>query len=378
MSCSALVHTVLPALGMIMVGAIFGGYSVLTSVVLSKSTVSALVFAFSRDLVASAVLLCAAALAERRRRRQQPPPPSPPPRFLPEWRDAGSFLLLGLTGVWGAQGMSALSIKFSTATFFSAMTNLQPVVTFTLSLALGLEPFRRGWALSWAKVAAVAAAAASGLAVVLLASAGGAASITAASANFPLGLAFALLQILLGGSLPVVQKPLFARYSPLVLCAWGYAVGTALLAMSVVTGATGADDWAGVGSTTFLAGVAYAGVLSSAVAYAIMAAVNAALSPTFVAIFMPGTAFWTVLFAWLFQGKTLANELWGPLAGIWVGVAALVVAQRAEAAAAAELGGSGGGGGRKRLLDDDDDAAAAPSEARQALLIEAAAIAEAK
>ena len=343
---------------------IFGGYAVLTGVVLGHSSVNPLVFAAARDLVASILLLSAAAISERRRGSSGGGGGEKVPRLLPAWSDAGSFLLLGLTGVWGAQGMSALAIKFSTPTFFAAMTNLQPVVTFSLSLALGLEPFRRGWALSWLKVAAVAATAASGLSVVLLASAGGAASITGASLNFPLGLAFSLVQISLGGALPVVQKPLFARYAPIVLCAWGYAVGTALLAMSVITGATSAADWEGVTSATFLGGVAYAGVLSSAVAYAIMAAVNAAVSPTFVAVFMPGTAFWTVLFAWVFQGKRLAPELWAPLAGIWLGVAALVVAQQFErrAAAGAKLddaaaekgeGGGGGGGGvaRAALLD---------------------------
>ena len=245
-------------------------------------------------------------------------------------------MLLGLTGVWGAQGMSALAIKFTTATFFSATTNLQPCVTFALSLALGTEPWR-GWraATSWGKVGGLAATVACGTAIVIAAAAGGADSLARGAINFPLGAAYAGLQVLLGGSLSVIQKPLLARYSPLVLCGWGYGAGTVLLAMSVITGATAPADWDGVGSPRFLAAVAYAGVLSSALAYAIMGFVNRNAGPTFVAVFMPSTVFFTIAFSFVFEGKTVTPAVFVPIVGLWLGIALLVCCQHLEKVALA-------------------------------------------
>jgi len=317
---------------MLVVGAIFGGYSIYTSVVFAGApALNPLVFAFARDCVGS-VLLLGAAAAEARRRGTA---------FFPAWSDAGSFMLLGLLGVWGAQGMSALAIKYATPVFFAASTNQQPVVTLCLSLTLGVEPWR-GWgaATSWGKVGGLALTAACGAAVVITAAAGGPASLAAGAQNFPLGAAFAALQVVLGGSLAVVQKPMLSRYSPLLLCGWGYGCGTVLLAMSVVTGASSSSDWAGAASAQFVAGVAYAGVLSSAVAYAIMSVVNSAMSPTFVAAFMPSTTFFAIAFAWLFQGRSVAPAVIVLAAGMWAGIVCLVLSQHREradlAAAAAE------------------------------------------
>ena len=309
---------------MLTVGAIFGGYAVLTSTVFSASgTLSPLVFALARDAVGSVLLLSAAAIAEARAGARG--------RFVPAWADAGSIILLGVTGVWGAQGMSALAIKFTTATFFAATTNLQPCVTFALSLALGAEPWR-GWraATSWGKICGLATTVGCGAAIVISGATGGPDSLARGSVNFPLGAAYAGLQVLLGGSLAVIQKPLLARYSPLVLCGWGYGVGTVLLAMSVITGATSAADWDGVGSSRFLAAVAYAGALSSALAYTLMSVVNRGAGPTFVAVFMPSTVVFTIAFSFLFEAKAVSPAIIAPIAGLWAGIVLLVGSQHQE------------------------------------------------
>ena len=310
-----------------------------------------LVFALARDALGSALLLTAAGVEAARA--------APRRRWAPAWADAGGVALLGLTGVWGAQGMSALAIKFSTPVFFSASTNFQPVVTFLLSFALRMEPWR-GWraATSWGKVAGLAATAACGASVVIASAAGGPASLAGGALNFPLGAGFAALQVLMGGALPVVQKPLLARYTPLQLTGWGYAAGTVMLAMSVITGATNADDWKGVGSVQFLAGVAYAGVLSSAVAYAIMSFVNSKMSPTFVAIFMPSTTFFAIAFAWLFQGRALAPIVLLPLVGMWLGIGLLVLSQDRERRILAVEAAAAG----KSLNDAFDAPLLAPAE----------------
>ena len=83
------------------VAAIFGGYSVVTHAVLNpNTTLSALVYALLRDAIGSILLLSAAYITERRKGAQG--------KWIIEWEHAGYFLILGLTGVYGAQGMSAM------------------------------------------------------------------------------------------------------------------------------------------------------------------------------------------------------------------------------------------------------------------------------
>jgi len=303
-----------------LVAAIFGGYSVLTSIVFTGTTVNPLVFAFLRDSLGTVLLLGAAIISEKRKGKAG--------NWRIDWADAGQFFILGLTGVYGSQGMSALVLKQTSATFFASMANLQPVVATVLSCLLGYERFRVREATTWGKVAGVAATVAGAAGIVLLASEGGSQSIISQSANFPLGAFFMVLQVCLGGSLVVAQKPMFAKYTPLMLAGWGYAFGTVLLLLSVITGATEAADWHITGTTVL--GIGYAGVFSSGVAYGTMAFVNNLMGPTFVASVLPSQALFTALFAWIFQGKTLQGPVLGGVAVMISGILCIVMCQYRE------------------------------------------------
>jgi drug/metabolite transporter (DMT)-like permease len=282
-----------------LVAAIFGGYSVVSSAVFHNSSVNPLVYAFLRDCIGTTLLLGAAAFTERGKKRED----GSGPTWALDVNDFFKFFLLGLTGVYGSQAMSALTIKETTATFFSSMSNLQPAWTCLLAIFLGLERFKVREPTSWGKIAGILTTVSAAVALVLTSSQAGSNDVRSESLNFGLGLFYLALQILLGGALGPTQKPMYAKYSPLALAGNGYAVGTGLLLMIVICSATTAADW-NLTPECFL-GIAYAGVLSSGLAYGIMSFVNSKLGPAFVAAFLPTQSLFAALFAWIFNGKTL-------------------------------------------------------------------------
>lgn len=329
------------------VAAIFGGYSVLSSAVFHGSTVNGVVYAFLRDVTGSILLLGSAYIVERRKGAAG--------RWMIDASDSGHFILLGLLGVYGSQGMSALAVQQTTPTFFASMANLQPAVALTLAAALGYERFVVREVTAWAKAAGILIAVGCAVATVLLASDGGGDSITSQSKNFPLGCFYMALQITLGGSLAVAQKPLYAKYPPLVVAGWGYCMGTLILAACIAVGANTSADWDI--NWDVIAGVAYSGILSSGLAYGVMSWVNNRQGPIFVMAFLPSQALFTALFAWIFQGKNLPGVVALPMIGMICGILTIVAAQWREAslglgppkvvkslaAASAQLDGKGDG-----------------------------------
>ena len=186
---------------MTLVMVIFGGYSVVTSVALS-GTVAALAYALLRDVLGSALLLGAAYAHESTR---------PAPRFWPDAADVPRLLLCGVTGCWGAQGLSALAIKATTPAFFSTLEPTMPIATLALAAALRQEPMSPASPATYAKVCGIAVAVAGAVFIVVASSGAGAGSVASQSANFPLGVGYLCLQLTLGGAYPVVQVRARAR-----------------------------------------------------------------------------------------------------------------------------------------------------------------------
>jgi hypothetical protein len=75
---------------------IMSAYTVITSIVLGSSTVSPLVYALLRDILATVVLL---SVAWRRESRIDPSLKT----FFPAKADIGMFVFVGVMGVWGNQ-----------------------------------------------------------------------------------------------------------------------------------------------------------------------------------------------------------------------------------------------------------------------------------
>jgi drug/metabolite transporter (DMT)-like permease len=229
---------------------------------------------------------------------------------------------------------------------------LLPVVSLLACLALGEERFAPREAASWAKVGGVSLAV--GGAAFVAYSAGGAGSgLGAGSANLPAGLAFCAVQLALGGSYSAVQKPLLRRYPPLVVAAWGYVSGLGLLTLSVVTGAS-ADAWQF--SQMNLLAVAYAGVLSSFVAYYAMAVANSLAGPLFLTAFFPVQPLATAVIAHVALGAELSLSDLGGAAIVSLGLLCVVGAKAFEGLReAASKAGDTGAIKRSGALADSDE-----------------------
>jgi drug/metabolite transporter (DMT)-like permease len=311
---------------MLCVEVVFAVYAYLTSHALSGSKLSPLVFAWLRDVVATALLLSAAFASERRR-------PAAERRFWPAEEHWLRLLLCGTLGVWGSQGMSALALAHLDPTTFSLLQPLMPVVTVAVGTLSGVEPpfSARAWT-TWAKVSGLCIAVAGAMIVVVYSSSGRA---PGSGASF-LGLLFAGLQLCTGSSYPVAQKALFAHYSPIVVAAWCYGAGLVVLSLSVATGAASPSDW--TLDLRAAGAIAFAGVFASAFAYGAMAWANKLVGPVLLIVFFPLLPLFTAILVWILDGIVIS--LGAALGGVCItaGLACVVAAKFRETndAAAAE------------------------------------------
>lgn len=309
---------------MIAVEVCFGLYSYSTSTVLKGRTLSPLAFAWVRDVIAAAALLSAAAAVESRKAA---------PAFWIRKEDHTHLLLLGFLGVWGSQGCSALALANLDATDFAIFQPLMPLVALLAGMATGAEPPLTRSAPSFGKVAGLAAAVGGAVFVVRSGGAGG-----GRSPNAALGALFLAIQIVLGGSFPVAQKPLLAKYPPLVVSAWGYAVGLGLLSLSTATAATDAAAWdfgaAGAGAVVF------AGLGASAFAYGAMSVANKLSGPLVLTAFFPLMPVTTAFFQWVGDGRVPTLAQAGGAAAIAAGLGVVLVAKAVEEARARGAAGA--------------------------------------
>jgi drug/metabolite transporter (DMT)-like permease len=308
--------------GMALICSIFGGYGVLAHAALGQSSnAHALVFAWLRDMIGTVLLLSTAYFVEMKKSEDVR-------RFWPKnASDLLRFFLLGLTGVWGAQGMSALSLANMNATLLACFSQMLPVVAFVVCLVIGEEKFNYLAIESWGKLFGVCCAVGGAAFLSVSAGSGGGAGLSAGNANLPAGLFFVALQLLFGGSYNPIQKGLLGKYPSLVCAAWGYACGLVILSLCVITGTTG-DAW--VFTEKSLYAVAFSGVFSSYVAYWLMAICNSLAGPLFVNAFYPFTPIATAIISYIVTGATLTiTDLEGALL-ISIGLLVLVYSKYKE------------------------------------------------
>ena len=233
-----------PVALLVLVNVLFSGYTTLSSAAFSSGT-SPVVFAFLRDATACCCFVPALLLCERRGAR------------VPRPEHWGHVVALAALGVWGSQLMSALAISYLSPAVYGLLKPAVPAVTMGLAVALGMQPCNARARASQLKALGV------------LAAVGGAVTVVAASGeeheakNAALGAAYMAVQIAASSSYPLLQKHMMNAhgYSPLMLAAWAYIIGTLMIASSVAVAATDADSWRVNGAA--VGGILYAGVLSS-------------------------------------------------------------------------------------------------------------------
>ena len=312
---------VAPVALLILVNLLFSGYAVLGSAAFKSGTGPA-VFALLRDLIACALF----ALALLRAR---------PARPWPRAEHVGHFVLLAVTGVWGSQLMSALTIANLSAPIYGLLKPCVPVVTLALAAASGIAPFDLRTRATQLTVAGVTLAIGGGAAIVAASFA------DRESANALLGAGYVSLYMLCAGAYPILQKAMLRSfdYEPLVLVAWAYFIGTLMIFMSVIVVAPPASAWsvtpAGVG------GLFFSGALSSFFNYFAMAWVNKRSSPVLVSAAYPLQSFFTPLLSSIVLGSELFASDFAGGAVVILGLGLCIRAQLMEGAAA--QGGGGGG-----------------------------------
>jgi hypothetical protein len=205
---------------------------------------------------------------------------------------------------------------------------------------LGHERFDRKLPTSWGKLAGIGVTVLGALIMVAFSRSGGSSSV---SKNFGLGLFYTAIQVTFGGAMHPVQKALLNRgYDSVVVVAWSYLWGTGLLLLCVLTGATAAADWAV--TPLAAAAIAYAAVLSSAVAYGLMGYVNATVNPAMVAAFVPLQGVMTAVIAWAALGESLGPAAYAGGGVVCAGLLLTCGCRYAESLRAAPAAADGGGG----------------------------------
>ena len=241
------------------VALIFGAYALVAHRALSGASLSPLVFALCRDTLAVACLMSASYLCYR----------SAPASFWPAQSDVPRFIVCGVLGVWCSQAGSALALKYLDPLVYTLVQPLMPLATALWATLAGQESWAPRAPATYLKLLGMLVAVGGAVFVGYGGGSSNGGGGGGGGGGLFLGLLFVGLQILGGGAYPIAQKPLMARYPPLVVCAWGYTYGWAVLLMCTATSATDVADWA---FTPASAGaVVFAGLLASALNYALMA-----------------------------------------------------------------------------------------------------------
>lgn len=328
--------------------AIFAGYNLLTTIALRESTVNPMLFALIRDIIASACLVSIAVMFERKKPRELQ-------RYIPDKEDVFRVCMSGFLCVVGCQAMGIFSIKYLSPALMGILTPLMPAYSISLAMFLGMEPFRKGHFLTWIKISGVAITFGGALLSVILEAMGekshssdhnsdlslgkipqypqfclggycaDPAILSALGVdttqpsggltmsddifkvrNLWLGMFFLVLQILLCGSMGVVQKPLLVKYSPLWLSTWSYVIGSIPLFFFAIISIDGTSkDWDF--NNRVLVGLFYAAFVASAISYFLLALITKYTSPAFASMFTPVKTIAVAVFMYLFNGTIIST-----------------------------------------------------------------------
>ena len=288
---SSLARYGLPVLVLVLVNVTFSSYTTVAGSAF-KSGASPVVFAFLRDAVACCCFGPALVLWSRS-------DASAGFSVWPRHEHWPHFLGLAFLGVWGSQLMSALAIYNLSPAIYGLLKPSVPAVTMAIAIILGMQPFSLRARASQLKIVGVAAAVGGGVLIVL------ASGEDHEAKNMPLGAAYMLFQVAASATYPILQKYMLKvhGYAPLVLAAWAYLLGTAMIGTSVLVAAADAAAWQLSGAA--VGGILFAGVLSSFANYSAMAWVNSVTSPVLVMASYPLQSFLSPLFASIFLDESI-------------------------------------------------------------------------
>jgi drug/metabolite transporter (DMT)-like permease len=266
----------------------YGGYHVLSKLALNDNA-NPLILSFIRDVVTVAILMVLASMEHIRYRRKSAisfdGEESVEDKFgvcqIFEFPYISKehilrFALLGATGIFGNQVLFLLGLQWTTPDNAAIMQPLIPVLTALIATVLRIEQF------SWIKAGGI------GLAVVGALTMLGVDSII--SGHQSLGGSTALIGnvSLFGNCLCfaifiLAMRPLLTIYSPLRITAWAYFFGLIFMGISVTPFIGKAEDWR-INSLGWIV-IFYAALISSGLAFFLIAWSNKNASPVIVTVF---------------------------------------------------------------------------------------------
>lgn len=299
-------------------------YNVLAQVV-SKDGAHPIVFSLYRDACAAPVLFLAAWYFDGAVR-------------LPRQDDVPRVVAQGFLGVFCNQILFLYGVKLTNATVAAIVNLTLPLFAAAIAVGLGMEPFRSmtGAGIVLAVGGAMFMKAADGV------SHGGTSEHASASGW---GMTVVLVGAFASAVYYVMQKPTLARYPPVTVTAWEYAVGCAFMACAAwtwVPAGTGAmDDGAGGDAWVLTRGaivaLAFSVIFNSVAKYAITAFCNKHVGVIVLTVWSTTTPVFTALLSALFLGTP---PRWSYLGMLPIVAGTLLVTKsRADAAKEKEQGG---------------------------------------
>ena len=324
---------------LIAVQASFGGNAVITKVALTKQA-DPVVFSFLRDVGGAFILLLACKVRGC--------------LVWPRRADLGTFILLGVLGVYIGQQFIVLALQYVDPLNAAVLQPSQPVLTTLLAAIFGVEPLQLRTLHGRLKLCGVLLAAAGAVCTVYWAAAAGddnnsgrrlagghahhhhtsigggggepppsAPSTSPSAPRLILGNALLVIQCVSGALYQLLQKHLLstADYPPLAVAAMGYVVGAVSVGLVLPVCKLEPEHWAFLGDRTALLALGYAIVFTSALNYGLQAFANKHSSPTLVTAFFPMQIVFTALFSWIFLGNVPRGSDYAGAAMIVAGLA---------------------------------------------------------
>lgn len=310
------------------VQAVFGGNAVVMKLAITEKA-DPVVFSFLRDVGGTILLLLACKRCGT---------------FVwPRREDYGTFILLGVLGVYIAMMFQALALQYVEPLNASLLQPSQPVLTTFFAAMFGVEALQVGLLHGRLKLFGVLLSAAGAVCTVYWnsssssgPSASGGGGLAAYGTETPsahqliLGNGLLLVQCTAGALYQLVQKHLLstADYPPLCVAAFGYLIGAVAVGLVLPVCSLDSSAWAFLWrSRTAGLGLAYSIVLTSALNYGLQAYANKHSSPVLVTAFFPLQMVFTAIFSWLvFDRRPSSYDGFGAL--MIVGGLAAVTAGR--------------------------------------------------
>ncbi|KAL5730685.1 hypothetical protein ACHQM5_003481 [Ranunculus cassubicifolius] len=273
---------------MAMVQVLLGGFAVVTKVALNGG-INQIVFTTYRDILALLILAPVAYFYEKGRR-----PPVTRHLLL-------SFFFLGLTGVCGNQVLFLVGLGYTSPTIAAAMQLTVPVLTFLLTVILGMEKLNLIKLEGKLKVGGILLLVAGALLMALLRGPTvlGSTLLGFRFDHWHIGVLSLVANCISFAIYLVLQGKIFIEFpTNLSVTAYSYLFGSIVMSILGLLSTHDATDW--TLTPPQLLAVVYAGIVASAVCYGLSTWSNKILGPTLVSLYVPvqplASAFLSTLF----------------------------------------------------------------------------------